>query len=250
MNILDLQSRQKDIRRDPRSVTQPQLVAPSVPGITGAPTAIAGKIIAVNRQAEEALLAPMIFGDPRNLDDWADDENFNTGNAICCWTMGIPVCDVGWPAVAVLTNVGFWLQYSVKWLPDDAKDNNPLCPPDGTLSPALSMDCDPFEKPGICSTKYACCLPGSECQELNEVDCAASAGFYYGPGTAYGTEDGLHCDEGSGSWNCPEVRACVDPADPAPEGCANLPAVVCPPGSHSHPCSCEEYFSGDELGCP
>ena len=246
--------RQKKIRRLPRQVLQPQPAPPATPGATSSDV-ILGKIIEINRIKQDARLAPLKPGvDPRDTTKWGDDANFDLENVICCWTQGFPVCDVGWPATAVKTQAGYVLGYQLQ-LHAESQEENTFCPPDGTLSPELVADCDPLEDPGICSTRYACCLPAGGCQELTEVGCAASGGIYHGPGTTEGGDSGGHCEsEPGGTVTCIPLVGCQDPLDFSIPGCTDVEVGQCTtlhPGWNELQCTCDEWWGFPRVGeCP
>jgi hypothetical protein len=250
MTLRDAITRQHDIRRTPRRVTQPRQAIPQAPPGDEA-TFVLGKVIEVNVHSEDVRLAPLKSGvDPRDLVKWADDDNFDTDNAICCWTQGFPVCDIGWPGVAVLTQAGYVLVYQLQLeLPhQEPSAAHAFCPPDGISAPQIPADCDPLPDPGICTTKFACCLTGEVCNELTEIECAAAGGMYYGPGTELGGDDGRHCvGTGDGDVTCEPLLACVNPVTVQ---CQDLPASDCPAGNNHYPCTCAEWFANPVGRCP
>jgi len=115
---------------------------------------IPGKVIAVNRIRQEAILAPPNPGiDVADDEMWHDDNNFNFDSAVCCWTMGFSVVDVGWSGIVFQTAWGNWLVYTVNFIAE--KDYSRFCPPLGVLGPEIEHTCPPQLDEKICADKCA-----------------------------------------------------------------------------------------------
>ena len=249
MGLRDAIERQRNIRRSPRRVEQPRISVPQAPPGDAA-TFVLGKVIEINHHSEDVRLAPIKTGrDPRDPDVWGDNANFDMAGVLCCWTMGFPVCDLGWPGVAMLTQGGYVLLYAIRLEPANPDPETPhtFCMPEGILAPELVPDCEPLPDPGICTTKFACCLVDASCQELNDVECAAAGGQYYGPDTELGGDDGRHCvGVDDGDVTCEPLFGCLHPTT---FECVDVPAGECQAGWMALTCTCAEFWQPPP-GCP
>lgn len=239
----DEQHRQRRIRRkQPPPATQRPLAGPAGTG-NAAPDVVCGKIVAVNLLAQEAHVAPINADvDPTDSSAWSDADSF--GEPVCAWTQGLSAAAINNPAICIrVATDRYWMIYHPNWI-GTAYDR--FCAPTGQLSPQSPADCDDPSKPGICSTKYACCKFDGTCEDLNQSDCEAADGIYYGP-EAPGQTDGLSCADLAGAGiTCEPLGACCTPpfggsgncVHATSDGCAQLNGIF----HAGQPC--------DEVTCP
>lgn len=201
------QVRQTRIARPlPAPPTQQVFSGPA--GSQAAPDIVLGKIVAINLMAQDAQVAPIKPGvDPTDAVAWADPENFDV--PICAWTQGLSAAAIDNPAVCIRASSDrYWMIYHPNLI---GTDYDRFCQPQGLLSPQALASCTEPDSPGICSTTYACCLPDGTCDDLNELDCMAAGGLYFGPESP-DQDDGLTCDELAGvGIECDPVGACCQP---------------------------------------
>ncbi len=155
-----------------------RLVPPSSGGGTVTKFSV-GKVIAVNRIVQQAILAPPKNNiDPSNDIKWGDNANFNMAASVCCWTMGHSVVDVGWAGIAFDTGIwGRWLLPHINFISDDAFSQ--FCTPEGSaFSPNVSFDCPVLDDTPVCETTACYTLENAHCEDV----------FSYQPCVATGVE--------------------------------------------------------------
>lgn len=135
------------------------------PGAGATTGVIHGKVVAVSRLLQQALLVTPLPGvNPADDDQWANDANFDVSNPVCCWTMGYPVVDVGWAGLVFSTSNGNWLMYAINFVEDP--DFSTFCEPAGRLSPASPQMCPELSDDSLCGRKACVNLTTRQCRDV------------------------------------------------------------------------------------